>query len=101
MGHQMFEYDADLAEAVFDYCRERLSMSPVPLDYGSQMEIPADALAGLIRLEGRKPDEILEFFKETLAPAVVSIDSPGFLAFIPNAPTKTRCSLTWWSPARA
>ena len=89
MGHQMFEYDADLAEAVFDYCRERLSMSPVPLDYGSQMEIPADALVGLIRPEGRKPDEILEFFKETLAPAVVSIDSPGFLAFIPNAPTKS------------
>ena len=40
MGHQMFDYDADLAEAVFDYCRERLSMDPVPLDYGSQMDIP-------------------------------------------------------------
>jgi glutamate/tyrosine decarboxylase-like PLP-dependent enzyme len=85
----MFDYDAELAEAVFEYCRERLSMSPVPLDYGSQLSIAEDALAGLIRPEGRKPDEILEFFKETLAPSVVSIDSPGFLAFIPNAPTKS------------
>jgi aromatic-L-amino-acid/L-tryptophan decarboxylase len=88
MGHQMFEYDAQLAEAVFDYCRERLSMDPVPLDYGSQMEIPSDKLAGLMRPQGNSPEEILDFFKTTLAPAVVSIDSPGFLAFIPNAPTK-------------
>ncbi len=89
MGHQMFDYDAELAEAVFAYCRDRLSMSPVPLDFGSQLPIPAEALAGLIRPEGRKSDEILELFKETLAPSVVSIDSPGFLAFIPNAPTKS------------
>jgi aromatic-L-amino-acid/L-tryptophan decarboxylase len=88
MGHQMFDYDAKLTEAVFAYCRERLSMDPVPLDYGSQMAIPSDKLAGLIRPEGRDSQEILDFFETTLAPAVVSIDSPGFLAFIPNAPTK-------------
>jgi aromatic-L-amino-acid decarboxylase len=88
MGHQMFDYDAQLAEAVFEYCRERLSMDPVPLDYGSQMEIPSDKLAGLMRPQGHDPYAILDFFKTTLAPAVVSIDSPGFLAFIPNAPTK-------------
>ena len=34
MGHHMFEYDATLTNAVFDYCRERLAMQPVPLDYG-------------------------------------------------------------------
>jgi glutamate/tyrosine decarboxylase-like PLP-dependent enzyme len=88
MGHQMFDYDAQLTDAVFAYCRERLSMDPVPLDYGSQMAIPSDKLAGLIRPEGRDAQEILDFFETTLAPAVVSIDSPGFLAFIPNAPTK-------------
>jgi hypothetical protein len=88
MGHQMFDYDAQLAEAVFEYCRERLSMDPVPLDYGSQMAIPSEKLAGLMRPQGNSPEEILDFFKTTLAPAVVSIDSPSFLAFIPNAPTK-------------
>jgi aromatic-L-amino-acid/L-tryptophan decarboxylase len=88
MGHSMFDYDPELAEAVFEYCRERLSLDPVPLDYGSQMEIPMKELDTLITAEGRNSEEVLEFFKTTLAPAVVSIDSPGFLAFIPNAPTK-------------
>jgi aromatic-L-amino-acid/L-tryptophan decarboxylase len=88
MGHEMFELDTELADAVFAYCRERLSMNPVPLDYGSQLAIPMEKLVGLIRPEGHDADEILELFEHTLAPSVVSIDSPGFLAFIPNAPTK-------------
>src|ERR1700689_339302 len=88
MGHPMFEYDATLADEVFNYCRDRLSMDPVPLDYGSlNVTAPGD-MKGFIRPEGHDPDEILEFFKNDLAPSVVSIDSPGFLAFIPNAPTK-------------
>ena len=88
MGHQMFEYDASLADEVFAYCRDRLSMDPVPLDFGSLHAVPPGDMKGFIRPEGHRPDEILTFFKDDLAPAVVSIDSPGFLAFIPNAPTK-------------
>jgi len=88
MGHEMFEFDPELADAVFEYCRERLAMDPVPLDFGSLMAIPSESMAGLIRPEGRNAEDVLELFKTTLAPAVVSIDSPGFLAFIPNAPTK-------------
>ncbi|MFY9782720.1 MAG: pyridoxal-dependent decarboxylase [Acidimicrobiales bacterium] len=84
----MFDFDAKLADEIFAYCLERLDMDPVPLDYGSQMDIPMDKLAGLITPEGCDPGEVLELFRDTLAPAVVSIDSPGFLAFIPNAPTK-------------
>ena len=89
MGHQMFEYNADLTDEVFDYCRERLSMDPVPLDFGSLHAVAPESLDGFIRPEGHDPEKILEFFKHALAPAVVSIDSPGFLAFIPNAPTKS------------
>src|SRR5665213_703937 len=88
MGHEMFEFDPELADAVLAYCRERLAMDPVPLDFGSLMAIPPESLAGLIRPKGRNAQDVLELFKTTLAPAVVSIDSPGFLAFIPNAPTK-------------
>lgn len=88
MGHEMFDYDAEFGDAVFDYCRDRLSMDPVPLDFGSLMPIADESMAGLIRPEGRASNDVLEFFRTTLAPAVVSIDSPGFLAFIPNAPTK-------------
>ena len=83
----MFEYDATLADEVFDYCRDRLSMDPVPLDFGSLNATAPGDMKGFIRPEGHDADEILEFFKNDLAPAVVSIDSPGFLAFIPNAPT--------------
>ena len=88
MGHEMFKYDAALTDAVFDYCRERLAMVPVPLDFGSLAAIPDHALDGLISPDGHDPAKILNFFKEQLATSVVSIDSPGFLAFIPNAPTK-------------
>jgi glutamate/tyrosine decarboxylase-like PLP-dependent enzyme len=84
----MFDFDSELGDAVFEYCRERLSMNPVPLDFGALLPIPAHALEGMIRPEGRNAQEVLDFFKDTLAPSVVSIDSPGFLAFIPNAPTK-------------
>jgi len=88
MRDPMFEYNAALTDAIFDYCRERLSMSPVPLDYGSLIPEPLADLTGLITAEGREPQEVLSFFKHELARAVVSIDAPNFLAFIPNAPTK-------------
>ena len=84
----MFEYNGALTDTVFDYCRERLAMTPVPLDYGSLTEVPLHDLAGLIRPQGHDPEEIIAFFKNELAHAVVSIDAPNFLAFIPNAPTK-------------
>jgi glutamate/tyrosine decarboxylase-like PLP-dependent enzyme len=84
----MFDFDAELGDTVFEYCRERLSMSPVPLDFGSLLPIPEHALDNMIIPEGRSAHDVLNFFKNTLAPSVISIDSPGFLAFIPNAPTK-------------
>ncbi len=88
MGHPMFTYDPQLGEAVFEYCRERLSLDPVPLDYGSMGEDPSPFVEGLISERGNDPEKVLELFATQLATAVVSIDSPRFLAFIPNAPTK-------------
>ncbi len=88
MGHPMFAYDEKATEAIFAYCRERLAMDPVPLDYGGLFEIPVDEVAGLITQDGRPVEEVLDFFERALAPAVVSIDAPTFLAFIPNSPTK-------------
>ena len=88
MGHHMFEYNAEVTEMIFAYCRERLAMDPVPLDYGSLTPEPLASLDGLITAEGRNPGEVLSFFSRELARAVISIDAPNFLAFIPNAPTK-------------
>ena len=88
MGHHMFEYNEEVTEMIFAYCRERLAMDPVPLDYGSLTPEPLASLDGLITSEGRSPGEVLSFFSSELARAVISIDAPNFLAFIPNAPTK-------------
>jgi hypothetical protein len=88
MGHPMFTYDPEMTDAIFEYCRTRLSLDPIPLDYGGLGEDPAFAVEGLINAEGNDPVKVLELFANHLAKAIVSIDSPRFLAFIPNAPTK-------------
>jgi glutamate/tyrosine decarboxylase-like PLP-dependent enzyme len=87
MGQRMFEYDERLAKDVFAYCLERLT-HPVPLDYGSLSPEPLPSLEGFITDDGVDPKFVLDFFSDKIAQHVVSCDSPGFLAFIPNAPTK-------------
>ena len=51
MGHQMFTYNEKTSEAIFAYCRKRLAMDPVPLDYGSLDPSALPDLAGLINPE--------------------------------------------------
>jgi len=88
MERPMFTYDAKMADLIFDFCRWRLSLDPVPLDFGGHLEGLEGALDGLLTPEGRDPAELLEIFDTTIATAVVSVDSPRFLSFIPAAPTK-------------
>jgi len=87
MKHPMFSYDEAFTNAIFEYCRDRLEHD-APLDFGSHAPFALPDLAGMITPEGRDPEETLEFFRDQLASHVISIDSPRFLAFIPNAPTK-------------
>ncbi len=87
MTHPMFTYDESFTEAVFEYCRDRLR-DDAPLDYGSHAPTTLPSLEGLVTASGRDPHEILALWRDHLAPHVVSVDSPGFLAFIPNAPTE-------------
>jgi aromatic-L-amino-acid decarboxylase len=84
----MFDYDAQMTDLVVDYCRERLAMDPVALDFGGLVESLNDELSGLMRPEGNDPADVLALFIDRLATAVVSCDSPRFLSFIPAAPTK-------------
>ncbi len=83
----MFTYDEAFTNSIFEYCRDRLEHD-APLDFGMHSPIPLPSLEGMISEEGRDAEETLEFFRDHLAEHVVSIDSPRFLAFIPNAPTK-------------
>ncbi len=89
MRNPMFVHDEALTDLIFEYCRWRLSLDPVPLDYGGAMAESLDhALEGLINEAGTDPRTIMRVFDDELATAVVSCDSPRFLSFIPAAPTK-------------
>lgn len=88
MGHPMFSYDETMGEAILEYCRSRLALDPIPLDYGGVLGDPSKGLEGLINEHGNDPLKVLDVFANQLATAIISIDSPRFLAFIPNAPTK-------------
>jgi glutamate/tyrosine decarboxylase-like PLP-dependent enzyme len=81
----MFQLDDALAEQIFQYCRERLAENPAPLDFGSMVD---SSRTVPITDEGYRAADVVAHFRDYMAPAVVSCDSPGFLAFIPNAPTK-------------
>ena len=60
MGHPMFTYDPDFGEAVFEYCRNRLALDPVPLDYGDATgEDLASLIEGIINEHGDDPTKVL------------------------------------------
>jgi glutamate/tyrosine decarboxylase-like PLP-dependent enzyme len=84
----MFEYDEAMTDLVVAYCKERLALDPVPLDFGGQAPALGSVLDGLMRPEGNDAADVLRLFVDKLATAVVSCDSPRFLSFIPAAPTK-------------
>jgi aromatic-L-amino-acid/L-tryptophan decarboxylase len=84
----MFDYDEAMTDLVVAYCKERLALNPVSLDFGGQVEELGSVLTGLMRPEGNEAADVLRLFVDKLATAVVSCDSPRFLSFIPAAPTK-------------
>jgi glutamate/tyrosine decarboxylase-like PLP-dependent enzyme len=88
MTNPMFVNDEHMVEMIFDYCRQRLAVDPVPLDFGGARESFDAVLSGLIGESGNDPGTVLRLFADQLATAVVSCDSPRFLSFIPAAPTK-------------
>jgi aromatic-L-amino-acid decarboxylase len=84
----MYTNDEHLTDLIFDYCRRRLALDPVPLDFGGSRESFDAVLSGLLGESGNDPEVVLSLFSEHLASAVISCDSPRFLSFIPAAPTK-------------
>ena len=86
--NSMHQFDAELTNQVFDYMRDRLSMPEVPLDFPGDPKVLAEALSGLIKPEGNSASDVLKLYDEVISRAVVSGDSPRFMAFIPTAPTK-------------
>lgn len=84
----LFDADERMTELVLDHCRRRLSLDPVPIDFGGSRPPAPGALDGLIGEEGRDAAEVLETFVGELSRSILSSDSERYLAFIPAAPSK-------------
>ena len=78
---------ARLREKVLDYARERMEFDPVPLDTPQTEPYLREHAPNTVNSNGLGGDEALRVFAEVLAPACLSTDHPGYLSFIPTAPT--------------
>ena len=85
---KMHEHDSELTELVFNYMRDRLAMTEVPLDFPGTADEVLTALDGLFTAEGRAASQVMDLYDNVISRTVISADSPKFLAFIPAAPTK-------------
>ncbi|MGH8977094.1 MAG: pyridoxal phosphate-dependent decarboxylase family protein [Acidimicrobiia bacterium] len=86
--HRYDDFTTRIARAVFAYTEWRLREDPVPLDHNVPASMLRERAPSLIRPEGNDPEVVMQQYQDVLSPAVISCDSPRFLAFIPAAPTK-------------
>jgi glutamate/tyrosine decarboxylase-like PLP-dependent enzyme len=77
-----------LREAIFDYARERMSFNPAPLDSPLTLKELQSLAPNTVNEAGLGGKKALDVFAEVLAPACLSTDHPGYLSFIPTAPTE-------------
>jgi aromatic-L-amino-acid/L-tryptophan decarboxylase len=87
--HSVDRTTEQMIRSVLAYAENRLRLDPVPLDTRARTPQQLDAVfGGLLGPDGTDPDQVLGIYASTIAPAVISADSPRFLGFIPAAPTK-------------
>ncbi|NBS62246.1 MAG: aspartate aminotransferase family protein, partial [Microbacteriaceae bacterium] len=77
-----------LREEVLAYARERMAMDPAPLDGPQTLAFLKKHAANTINEKGLGGHKALKIFEDVLAPACISTDHPGYLSFIPVAPTE-------------
>lgn len=77
-----------LREEIFEYARTRLSYDPPPLDAPKPLDELVAAAGQTITEQGLGGENALRIFGDVLAPATISTDHPGYLSFIPCAPTE-------------
>lgn len=85
--HRVNDATAALRQRVFDYANRRMNYSPAPLDNTETFENLLQAAGQTITEEGLG-SKALDLFANVLAPATISTDHPGYLSFIPCAPTE-------------
>ena len=77
-----------LREAIFAYARTRMAYDPVPLDAPKSLEFLRAQAPNTVTESGLGGIQALKLFAEVLAPACLSTDHPGYVSFIPTAPTE-------------
>ena len=87
--HKFTEETDGIVRAVVDYAVARIRMDPPPLDRPLPQKELEERVGETITAKGLGPDRAFQLFAEELAPAVISVDNPRFLAFVPAAPTKS------------
>ena len=77
-----------LREHILTYARTRMGYSTPPLDRPQTVEWLQEKAGQTITEDGLGGMRTLGLFADVLAPATISTDHPGYLSFIPNAPTE-------------
>lgn len=86
--HAISEATRDTVDDVLDYARRRALYPDVPLDKPMSPRDLARLASGSITASGIGSRRAIALFENVLAPACLSIDHPGYLSFIPSAPSK-------------
>ena len=86
--HAVSDETTEIVDSVLDYARRRALYRDVPLDKPMTERELRRLAPGSITPEGIGARRAIARFEDVLAPACLSIDHPGYLSFIPSAPTK-------------
>jgi glutamate/tyrosine decarboxylase-like PLP-dependent enzyme len=79
---------AALREHILTYARTRMGYETPPLDSPQTLEWLRENAGQTITPEGLGGMRALGVFADVLAPSTISTDHPGYLSFIPTAPTE-------------
>jgi glutamate/tyrosine decarboxylase-like PLP-dependent enzyme len=86
--HAISDDTRDTVDEVLHYARRRALFEDVPLDKAMSPRDLDRLASGSITADGIGARRAIGLFENVLAPACISTDHPGYLSFIPSAPTK-------------
>jgi L-2,4-diaminobutyrate decarboxylase len=85
--HRLDGRAQELARALVEHAVERMRQDPPPLHRPHTVKELDAAVGDTVTAAGLGWEEALRVYAEALEPAMVSIDHPRYLAFIPSAPS--------------
>ena len=86
--HAVSDETHDVVDIVLEYARNRVLYADIPLDQPAAPALLTRTASGTITPDGVGAERATALFEHVLAPACISTDHPGYLSFIPSAPTK-------------